>query len=101
MKNLNPGIINTVKWLNENGFQTVDSGDGETHDYECDLECPYVHISVAPEKLISEANRLQAKLQENGIVLTESDESGSSPTIQASYSPLDGLAFISLFNVKF
>lgn len=101
MNSLNPGIINTVKWLNENGFQTVDSGDGETHDFECDLDCAYVHISVSPENLVSETNRLYYLLSDNGVSLSEMDEDNINPTIQSSYNPLDGKAFISLFNVKF
>lgn len=36
--NLNPGIARTVQWLNSQGFMTTDSGDGATHDHECDRD---------------------------------------------------------------
>jgi hypothetical protein len=36
--NLNPGIAKTVALLNWMGYRTTDSGDGETHDHECDRD---------------------------------------------------------------
>lgn len=39
---LNPGIRKTVRLLHEAGFDTCDSGDGETH--ECDRDHGYVVV---------------------------------------------------------
>ena len=44
MDKLNPGIVKTVKMLNDAGYTTTDSGDGETHDYECDRDVGYVVV---------------------------------------------------------
>lgn len=97
---MNPGIVKTVEWLRAHGFKTTDSGDGETHDYGCDLPIPYVHMLVAPEKLASEAKRLQAELRSVGVVTLPQDEEGTVPTIEASYDPQSDLAVLSLYNVR-
>lgn len=100
MDKLNPGIVKTVEWLQSKGFDTRDSGDGETHDYECDLPFPYVHMVTEPETLVSEARRLQAELKSIGIELEPLDEYGEAKAIETSFNPVTNLAIISLFNVK-
>lgn len=98
--NINNGILKTVSFLNENGFQTVDSGDGKTRDFECDLDIPYVHILIDnPDDLISESKRLVRLLNDNGIEVYQADEDGLSPSVEASYNPMDGFAIISIFNI--
>ena len=98
MSNLNPGIVRTVEWLNAHGFKTIDSGDGETHDYECDRPYPYVVMITSPDKLVDEAERLYSLLSSEGFLLApfgcESDA-----CIQASYDPADGTAVIELINL--
>lgn len=96
---MNPGIVKTVEQLQAWGFKTTDSGDGETHDYECDLAIPYVHMETVPTSLTSEADRLRVLLASNGVVVTTCNEAGTSPHISASYCPVDGVAVLSLFNV--
>lgn len=110
---LNPGIRATVKWLRSNGFDTIDSGDGETHEFECDIKHPYVHIQVSPHEMVQESVRLYLLLQQRGAIPEEPASEPpdlksyeeqvawyqKQPGIEASYSPLDGLATISLFNV--
>ena len=39
---LNPGIREVVRRLREAGFQTCDSGDGSTRQFECDPGAPDV-----------------------------------------------------------
>lgn len=98
---LNPGIVKTVKWLLSLGFHTVDSGVGVTHEYECDLDYPYVHMRVDdPTKLVSETQRLHSELQKLGINIEHMNEDTSSPCIEAYYFPVNSFAGISLFNVK-
>ncbi len=96
---INPGIAETLEWLNENGYRTTDSGDGKTHDFECDQPVPYVHMIVAPELLVQETRRLVSLLAARGIALKAMDETGKSPTVEASYLPIPGIATISLWNV--
>lgn len=104
---LNPGIRATVQWLREKGFNTCDSGDGQTHDHACDLPVPFVHIRVHPHYMTAEAIRLMALLESchgidfNNAPHPQDDPEAASryPHIEASYSPVDGVAIISLFNV--
>jgi hypothetical protein len=98
MSELNPGIRKTVKWLNDNGFRTVDSGDGQTHDYECDREDPYVVIACAPTKLVGEAIRLRALVQKQGVTITPIGEGFA--CIQASYDPANDYGCIELVGVR-
>lgn len=55
---LNPGIRNAVAWLRARGFNTCDSGDGSTHEHDCDLAEPYVHMLLDQEKAFAETDRL-------------------------------------------
>jgi len=45
---LNPGIRRLVVWLRANGFDTCDSGDGQTHDHACDRSCGAIQASYDP-----------------------------------------------------
>lgn len=92
---MNPGIVKIVELLNQSGFTTVDSGDGETHDFECDREYAYVAISTEPEKLVSETIRLRALMVKCGIEI-EAMNNDEKPCIQASFDPANGLALIDL-----
>ncbi len=98
---LNPGIARTVLWLHANGFNTCDSGDGVTKDYDCDLGYPYVHMIAHPDKMVSESKRLFDLLTANGHKVEEfnPDMDTGGPNIQASYDPVNNVATISLFNV--
>ena len=64
---LNPGIVNLVTILNEHGFKTCDSGDGVTHDHECDRDYPYVVVMSDKTKLIEDTDRLMAVLYIMGV----------------------------------
>lgn len=101
---LNPGIVRTLEWLRKHGFETTDSGDGKTHQFGCDLPVPYVHMSVLPASaLVDKADMLLRLLNKMGISFADdafNDEGEMiGPHIEAHYSPADGLATISLFNV--
>lgn len=99
MINLNPGIRKTVQWLNENGFKTTDSGDGETHDFECDLDFPYVHIETSPEEMVDDALRLAGLLESKGVKFRTLHPENPGPTMQVTWVPREQ-AIISVFNVK-
>lgn len=94
MTPINPGITKVVKLLNDNGFTTVDSGDGETHDFECDRPYGYVVIRTYPECLIGEAKRLAELLRKHGVKMAPLGPEDNLCFIQANYSPVDGLALI-------
>lgn len=61
---LNPGIRETVRWLRSLGFNTCDSGDGVTHEYECDGDAPYVAVRCEKENAVCECDRLYTALME-------------------------------------
>lgn len=110
LEDLNPGIRRTVGLLWAHGFQTCDSGDGETHEYECDRDYGYVIVAVEPEKLIAETDRLVAVLRQHGIVVLAigmgyATPDATGPTggvwIQASYDPADDLDVPAVIDVSF
>lgn len=99
---LNPGIKRTVKWLNDAGYPTVDSGDGKTHDHECDREDPYVVVQVDavnafPESLVDWTNNLKEALEALGVAV---GPIGIGPVwLQANYDPCNGYAFIDITGI--
>lgn len=99
LEQLNPGIRMMVQWLREMGFDTRDSGDGRTHQFECDLPIPYVHIMVEPAKLVEETDRLMRLLAKVGIEIEPCDEEGKVPSIESVYLPANRMGLISVFNV--
>jgi hypothetical protein len=96
MSEINPGIRKTVEWLQILGFETTDSGDGSTHDFECDRPHGYVAMMVAPMRLAAEADRLRRALEDRGIEVHACSEDESKTFISASYDPVDGSAILSV-----
>jgi hypothetical protein len=94
---LNPGIRKTVAWLRANGFQTVDSGDGKTHEYECDQEAPYVVMTARAHDLASKAGYLYFLLCHLGVPMVPIG--GDGVWIQATFDPGDGSALIQIENL--
>lgn len=97
---LNQGIRLTVALLRRHGFETIDSGDGETHEHECDREVSYVSISVEPDLLRSECHRLASLLLQS---LRDTSDLGamgvSNVAIQGSYDPMDLTAVIDVTGI--
>lgn len=98
---ISSGIIKTVVFLHNNGFNICDSGDGMTYNSR-DEDYPFVHMVIEPKKLVEESKRLFDLLTANDVKIEEFnpelDDGG--PNIQASYDPANGIATLSLFNVK-
>lgn len=117
---LDPGIRETVRWLQSLGYDTTDSGDGvtkrpadcacewtpgnsdcswciESGIYTCWLPMPNVAIVLDRESDgAAEADRLAMRLRARGIEL---DASGAGPRIEFTYSPNDGVKLLVLLNV--
>jgi hypothetical protein len=96
---INPNIQKTVEWLQAHGFETCDSGDGETHECECDREYGFVAMKVAPEALITEARRLHELLVARGVHITEVNPEDK-PCVQAYFDPADGHAILDLMYIN-
>lgn len=98
MSGINSGICRLVAALNNAGFTTCDSGDGETHDYSCDRDYGYVVVAVEPpQALIQAADRLAATLRSLGIVPVAQGTGipyERQCYMQAMYCPVDGHALI-------
>ena len=102
---MNPGIKKTVAWLNARGWPTIDSGDGETHDHECDREYAYVVIrlpSYRARHLIEEVEGLASALRQMGVPVESLGPEGVLPgccNLQGNYST-DGNAFIDIAGLR-
>jgi hypothetical protein len=94
---LNPGIRLTVAALSAAGFETCDSGDGETHQEECDREGPYVVIKSTSRDLTADAADLTLFLRHNGIEVVQIGCEGVQ--IQATYDPVDDSAVIDVSGI--
>lgn len=110
VRELDPGIRETVKFLRQNGFCTTDSGDGyskvqrakeeDPGRYASSVDAlpyPHVFMSVPPDSMVSEAARLwkviSTRVKRNAFV------PGGDANIEVMYSPIDGEAVLSLLGV--
>lgn len=96
---INPGVRELVRLLRDNGFDTYDSGDGTTREFECDLGIPYVHIVADPLFITTDSNRLVFVLEQQGVVLTSHNEDGNAKTVDAAYNPIDKTAVLTVWGV--
>ena len=101
---LDPGIREVVRWLNDNGFDTNDSGDGkakfnedgtplpdwaspEDQGYDCVIPHPHVVMSCPVENLGPECDRLRDLLLAAGVDIGAQGPDGEA-TIQGTYDPM-------------
>lgn len=104
---LDPGIRKTVRWFNDNGFVTSDSGDGiskmSTPAEDCMMApgLPNVVIEVDPEDMVASADTVLEMILSKGVRVgpdeatvtvfagpqPEGTEYGDGVFIQASYDP--------------
>lgn len=94
---LSPGIRLTVAALTAAGFDTCDSGDGETHQDSGEREGPFVVIKSSGRNLTAEAVELMQFLQHNGIEVVQIGVNGVQ--IQATYDPADDTAIIDVSGI--
>ena len=95
----NPNIEKTIKLLWVNGFNTIDSGDGETHIFECDLEFPYIHIMSDQNNIVDDCKDLKKIIEEYTSKKVGLVGIGDDASIQGTYDPVDSTAIITLLNV--
>lgn len=88
---LDPGIRRTVQLLRDAGFETTDSGDGRSKG-DAGEDYPHVHMVVPRSSALDEADRLLQCTHQWFI-------DPCMPTIQMTYSPLDGVCVLSLYSV--
>jgi hypothetical protein len=106
---LSSGIRSLVVWLDRQGFNTTDSGDGSNHaaGMEGAMPCPMVAITTEPHRLVADAQLLFRMLREQGVdfnhacrgMTCDPPEEANWPQIQASFDPADGSGIILLTNV--
>lgn len=91
---LDPGIRDTVRWCWDNGFEPTDSGDGSKAAWmEGALDVPHVFMQCIPDDLIDESRRLWRLATDVGLVKANDE----APMVEASYSPDDGVAILTLY----
>lgn len=88
---LDPGIRKTVRVMRDALFNTCDSGDGVSKPPdERVVEGPHVFCRCVPRLLVDEADRMQREIV--------GDREGV--TVEASYSPADGVGIIAVFGLS-
>ena len=96
---MNHKIEELVARLNAVGFITTNSGDGETHGFECDRVHAYVCIVSTPELLVEHARSLATFMKTCGVTVYAVGFDESLPCIQATFDPTDNTALIDLRGV--
>lgn len=99
---LDPGIRQLVRILNNRGFVTTDSGDGYSKDEEARVfDQPHVCISLdSPDDIIPAADRLIEVMATYGVeIVTQGPEDVKTPCIQVDYCPVTRRASMLLMDV--
>lgn len=102
---LDPGIRATVRWLRENGFHTVDSGDGAhkgSLGWDEDEYLPVAHVCmlVRPEVMREETLRLVELLADRGIMVYPQSVDENRPEMIAQFDPASGTCTLVLSGVS-
>lgn len=99
---LDPGIREVVRFLNEAGFTTTDSGDGVTKppDEDCVIPVPNVHIPVPATVAVAESHKVMQLLEGCGVMFDPTHPDDPEPSIQLTYSPTDETAIVSVYGLN-
>ena len=96
---LNPGIRRTVRLIHDLGYETCDSGDGETREHACDRDEGYVVIVVRDhEDMEVVATDVYEALREH--IPDDGFGGWNGVHIQAHYSPVDGLRMVDINGIN-
>lgn len=85
---ISPGIRAAVKWFNDRGYVTTDSGDGTNYLNGMEDAFPYDHVFIQLQDtncLAQQTNHIFDSLKEVGCLNVE---------VELMYSPKDELAII-------
>lgn len=95
---LDPGIREVVRLLRDAGFDTTDSGDGVSKPaVGRTLDIPHVHIRVLRADLIDASHAVRDLLKHRGVRFGKVQ--APCPHVEATYSPCDGVAVVSVYGV--
>jgi len=95
---INPGIRETVRRLQEAGYETCDSGDGETHDHTCDRQEGYVVILLKDDDdIVEHVNKVGALLSSWGVDLSNPHHNGV--LLQGNYGYADRLKMVDIHGI--
>ncbi len=106
---LDPGIKNTVQWLQDHNFTATDSGDGVSKlqgedPYACALPFPHVVMVTPPADMYTEADRLWQLLLDTGFDVdasfVENEQVMPCINIEATYSPANKTSMILLTGIN-
>lgn len=105
IQGLSPEVRDLVVWLNEQGFETTDSGDGSNFKagMEGALSFPHVFMKAEPKILVHEGRRLYRLLEHRGIDFKPhliDPQFPYYPQIQATYDPHDETGVLLLMHVR-
>lgn len=91
---LDKGIRDLVRLLWGAGFCTTDSGDGVSKPEPGRvLDVPHVFVRSAPDVMVLDARRAAAVMAADGYRL---DTTGDGWLVEATYSPIDGVATLAV-----
>jgi len=101
-EDLDPGIVETVRWLNDLGYSTTDSGDGVTkfekgRGFEGVLTWPHVVITLLnADCLVEECRKLSRLISKTlGYEPRNPPDDGSDWfLIEGSYNTVDNIPLI-------
>ncbi len=99
---LDDGIRETVRLLRRHGFDTTDSGDGDTPQPYEKLSYGHVVVVVGPGELARAACEIGRLMEDHGLAVVPrapSDPPEGHVTIEGSYSPAEGIALVIVSHV--
>lgn len=98
---LDPGIREVVRFLNEAGFTTTDSGDGvsKTDPDGCHLDIANVHLIVSTAEAVAESHKVSDLFEGCGVMFSPAHPDAPEPSIQLTYNPHDGVAIVSVYGL--
>lgn len=99
LRDVDPGIVDLVKFLRARGIQTTDSGDGRTKvgqiaDGDA-LDVPHVHTLSTMASMIDDADLIGSIVR--AYVHETGDQRFARGDVQAIYSAADGVVTVSVF----
>ena len=105
IEGLDLGVRQLVVRLNEDGFETCDSGDGHTkfldpqNHTEFVLKYPHVFIRVHRADLFATVDRVEAYLRTQGVVFNRTSLGEGQPSVVGHVEPNRNWCFIEVANV--